>query len=412
MTVGQICSRGVVPADANEVTRREPLRLALLGATGSIGRQTLDVVRKNPGRVKLVAIAARSSVDALAGAAREFASVRHIAIADSSLAGSPALEDIPERCEVTFGRDAVDALAALDDVDCVLNALVGFSGMRASMTALKSGHELALANKESLVVAGDLIMPMAKPGRLLPVDSEHSAIFQCFVGHDPWELERIWLTASGGPFFGKTRSELERVTRDEAMRHPNWSMGPKVTCDSSTLMNKGLEAIEAHHLFDVDLDQITVVVQRQSAVHSMVEYKDGSVIAHMGATDMRVPIQYALSFPRRWPKPCDAVDFPTLARVDFDEPDRSTFGCLDLAIDAGRRGGTLPCALNAADEVAVEAFLTGRIAYLDIERVVGKTLEHTNREDVESLDQLEEVDREARLVAAGIVAGMCGDERP
>jgi len=246
-------------------------------------------------------------------------------------------------------------------------------------------------------------MPLARPGKLLPVDSEHAAIFQCFVGEDPWRARRIWLTASGGPFFGKTRDELSRVTAAQALNHPNWSMGAKVTTDSSTLMNKGLEAIEAHHLFDVSFDMIRVVVQRQSAVHSMVEFDDGSVIAHLGATDMRVPIQYALSFPDRWPAPCEPVDFPQLRCVDFADPDLETFGCLALALEAGERGGVLPCVLNAADEVAVDAFLKGKIAYLDIERCVARTLAAFEPDKVESLDQLEAVDKEARLRARALL---------
>lgn len=396
--------RGVVPAPGMLFDRPEPLRLVLLGATGSIGRQTVDVVRRNPDKVHLVAAAARSSVEELVGLAREFPTLRLIAVADEALKGHPALAGLPGRCCAVFGRDAVDSLASADFADCVLNALVGFSGMRASYNALSSGHELALANKESLVVAGDLIMPLARPGRLLPVDSEHSAIFQCFLGEDPWNARRIWLTASGGPFYGKTRRELEDVTAKEALSHPNWSMGAKVTTDSSTLMNKGLEAIEAHHLFDVPLSMVHPVVQRQSAVHSMVEFSDGSVISHIGAADMRVPIQYALSFPNRWEQPCPAVDFATLGRIDFAEPDYDTFGCLRLALEAGDKGGILPCVLNASDEVAVSAFLQGRLPYLGIEEVVARTLDSFSPQKVESLEQLEAVDADARRRAAEFVS--------
>lgn len=378
----------------------------LLGATGSIGRQTVDVVRRNPGKVELVAVAARTSADELVRLAHEFPTIKHVALADESLRGGFPRDALPQGCEVAFGREAVDALAMLPEADCVLNALVGFSGMRASYNALSCGHELALANKESLVVAGDLIMPLASPGRLLPVDSEHSAIFQCLLGNDPWEATRIWLTASGGPFFGKTREELCHVDVKQALNHPNWSMGAKVTTDSSTLMNKGLEAIEAHHLFDAPFSMIHPVVQRQSAVHSMVEYSDGSVISHIGAADMRVPIQYALSFPARWGQPTTPLDFASLGHIDFAEPDRETFGCLDLALQAGERGGILPCVLNASDEIAVEAFLHGRIAYLDIERVVGRTLDAFDAQRVESLEQLEEVDARARITASQIVASL------
>lgn len=403
-TLSQLRPRGVVPAPGQLFERPCPLRLVLLGATGSIGRQTVDVVRRNPGKVELVAVAARTSADELVRLAHEFPSIKHVALGEGSLRDSFVRDALPKGCEVSFGREAVDALAVLPEVDCVLNALVGFSGMRASYGALKCGHELALANKESLVVAGDLIMPLAAPGRLLPVDSEHSAIFQCFLGEDPWQARRIWLTASGGPFFGKTRAELARVSAKEALNHPNWSMGAKVTTDSSTLMNKGLEAIEAHHLFDAPFSMIHPVVQRQSAVHSMVEFSDGSVISHIGAADMRVPIQYALSFPARWEQPCAPLDFAALGHIDFAEPDRETFGCLDLAIQAGTAGGVLPCVLNASDEVAVEAFLQGRIGYLDIERVVGRCLEAFEATPVESLEQLEEVDRLARIAAARIVS--------
>ena len=392
-------ARGVVPARGATFSRPAPLRVALLGATGSIGRQTVDVVRKNPGRVELVALAANRSAEELVVLAREFPTVRAIALGDESCRGLACLADLPAGCTVSFGQAAVDELAAVQGADCVLNALVGFSGMRASYNALTSGKELALANKESLVVAGDLIMPLAAPGRLLPVDSEHAAIFQCFLGEDPWQASRVWLTASGGPFFGKTRDELAQVTAPQALRHPNWSMGAKVTTDSSTLMNKGLEAMEAHHLFDVPFDMIRIVVQRQSAVHSMVEYADGSVIAHVGAADMRVPIQYALSFPDRWPAPCAPLDFPQLGHIDFAEPDMETFGCLRLALEAGERGGVLPCVLNAADEVAVAAFLAGEAGYLDIERVVGRTLAAFAPDRVESLAQLEAVDAEARAKA-------------
>lgn len=397
-------SRGVIPAPQTTFERRNPVRVALLGATGSIGRQTIDVARRNPERVELVALAAHSSVEELVALAREFSTVRAIALGSETCRGHGALADLPARCTVAFGREAVDALAIYDEADCVLNALVGFSGMRASYAALASGRELALANKESLVVAGDLIMPLASPGRLLPVDSEHSAIFQCFLGEDPWQARRIWLTASGGPFFGKTRAELAQVTAKEALKHPNWNMGPKVTTDSSTLMNKGLEAIEAHHLFDVPFSMIRVVVQRQSAVHSMVEFADGSVIGHLGAADMRVPIQYALSFPERWAPPCEPLDFPQLGCVDFADPDMDTFGCLRLALEAGERGGTAPCVLNAADEVAVAAFLAGEIGYLAIEQVVEAALDVCGSVPVESLEQLEAVDAEARCAARSAVA--------
>lgn len=401
--MGRPKSRGVIPAPGETFERHSPIRVVLLGATGSIGRQTVDVARRHPDKVQIVGLAANSSAEEVVGLAREFATVRAVALADPACRDLPCMRDLPAGCAASFGREAVDDLAELDGADCVLNALVGFAGMRASYRALAAGRELALANKESLVVAGDLIMPLARPGTLLPVDSEHSAIFQCFLGEDPWQARRIWLTASGGPFFGRTRSELASVTAADALRHPNWSMGAKVTIDSSTLMNKGLEAIEAHHLFAAPLSMIRVTVQRQSAVHSMVEYDDGSVVAHLGAADMRVPIQYALSFPDRWAAPCEPLDFPQLGHIDFADPDPETFGCLRLALEAGERGGVLPCVLNAADEIAVGAFLAGRIGYLDIERTVEETLASFDADPVESLEHLEAVDGLARVRAAVFV---------
>lgn len=402
-TEGRARPRGVVPAPGQAVERPGVVRLALLGATGSIGRQAADVVRRNPGRVELVAVAARRSAEELVALAREFPTVRRVALADESCRGLAALRGLPQGCEAGFGREAVDELASFDGADFVLNALVGFSGMRASHRALSAGKVLALANKESLVVAGDLIMPLAAPGRLMPVDSEHSAIFQCLAGQDPWLASRIWLTASGGPFFGMGRAELSRVTAAQALKNPNWSMGAKVTVDSATLMNKGLEAMEAHHLFDAPYPMIRIVVQRQSAVHSMVEYRDGSVVAQLAPADMRGPIQFALSYPDRWPAPFEPLDFPRLGAVTFDEPDPEAFGCLRLALEAGARGGVWPCALNAADEVAVAAFLEGRAGLLDIERVVGGVLASVGPAPVESLDQLEEVDAEARAKASELL---------
>jgi 1-deoxy-D-xylulose-5-phosphate reductoisomerase len=281
----------------------------------------------------------------------------------------------------------------------VLNALVGAAGLRASIATLTADKTLALANKESLVVGGELVTSLAKPGQLIPVDSEHSAIFQCYLGEDARGATRIWLTASGGPFRGRTRRELATVTAADALAHPTWTMGPKITIDSSTLMNKGLEAIEAHHLFGVTLDQIRIVVHPQSCVHSMVEYADGSVKAHLGATDMRIPIQYAFSHPRRWDAPVPPVDFTKLGRLDFAEPDYETFGCLMLALEAGRAGGTMPAAMNAANEIAVAAFLAGECGFLDIERAVEVVMSCHIVEKLESLDQVEAVDTWARKAA-------------
>jgi 1-deoxy-D-xylulose-5-phosphate reductoisomerase len=383
-----------------------PLRLAVLGSTGSIGRQALDVAARFPDRVRVVALAGNSSADVLLDQARTFG-VTRIALADGQAAGrARALADrsgAPAALVIGDGPAAVAELAKSDTVDVVLNALVGSAGLRATLAALESGKRLALANKESLVAGGDLVMRIAEPGALIPVDSEHSALFQCLVGEDPADVARLWLTASGGPFRGAGRERLESATVVDTLRHPRWTMGPKITVDSATLMNKGLEAIEAHHLFGLDYDSIRIVVHPQSCVHSMVEYVDGSVKAHLGATDMRIPIQYALSYPRRWEAPLPPVDFAALGRLDFEEPDLETFRCLALALEAGRIGGTAPAAMNAANEVAVAAFLDGRCRLTDIDRVVETVLSRHDPVPLTSIDQVEEVDTQSREVARALL---------
>ena len=378
------------------------VRIAVLGCTGSIGEQTLDIARNNPERVEVVALAAGQRWERVAALTREF-DVRHVAMASASSAELLARE-VPF-ADVGSGPEAVQALASLDSVDIVVNALMGAAGLRATVTTLDAGKVLALANKESLVAGGELVMSRVKPGRLLPVDSEHSAIFQCLLGEDPRTVAKIWLTASGGPFFGRSVEDLATITPEQALAHPTWNMGPKITIDSSTLMNKGLEVIEAHHLFDVDYDDIHVVVHRQSVIHSMVEYSDGSVIAHLGATDMRIPIQYALSYPGRWGAPLEPVDFTKLGSLTFDAPDMEVFRCLPLAIQAGRAGGTMPAAMNAANEIAVAAFLDKRIAYTAIPHIVEKVMEGHDREDLVSIEQVEDVDRRSREAASAIVSG-------
>lgn len=385
-------------------------RIAILGSTGSIGTQTADIVRRHPDKLEIVALAANRSVDAVAAQAAEFG-VRRIAFGDEALAGSPALDALPEGAEVSFGPDALVDLVALDEVDCVVNALVGAAGMRASYETLRHGTQLALANKESLVVAGDLIMPLARaldeeaghPGALMPIDSEHGAIYQCLLGERSEEVCALWVTASGGPFRGKTAGELADVTFKEALAHPTWHMGPKITVDSSTLMNKGLEVIEAHHLFDMPYDRIRVVVQPQSAIHSMVEYSDGSVKAHLGTTDMRIPIQFALSYPDRWDAPVEPLDFTRLGSLEFYPVDEETFRCFALARRAGSTGGTLPCAMNAANEVAVARFLVGGCGWLDIASCVEHVMDAHAVEAVESLDQLSRVDAWARVQAGAFL---------
>lgn len=377
------------------------IRVAVLGSTGSIGRQALEVASRFPDRVRIVALAANRSADALAEQARAFG-VKALAVADARAA--QRVRDALPGTAVAAGPDGVADLATREDVDLVLNALVGAAGLRATVQALQAGKRLALANKESLVVGGDLIMPLVKShGALLPVDSEHSAIFQCLEGERQDRIARVWLTASGGPFRGMRRSELDRVTVEQALAHPRWSMGPKITVDSATLMNKGLEAIEAHHLFGVPYRAIQVVIHPQSCVHSMVEFVDGSVKAHLGATDMRIPIQYALSYPDRWDAPVAPVDFAALGRLDFEEPDHETFPCLGLALEAGRAGGTMPAVMNAANEAAVAGFLDGRIGFNDIPRVVEGVMSRHRAAPVCSLEQIEEVDAWARQEAEGIL---------
>lgn len=420
-------------------------RIVVLGSTGSIGTQTLDVVRSHADKLELVGLAVGSRCAALLAQAQEFG-VRHVAVGEARFEHEPIADELadwvrggalgggaasslaraveqsrgPIGGSLGFGADAVVDLVRLPDVDIVVNALVGAAGLRASYETLRSGKVLALANKESLVVGGDLIMPLAAQvdaqrracgvapatgpaGALMPIDSEHGAIYQCLLGENPREVSRLWVTASGGPFRGRTRTDLADITPAQALAHPTWNMGAKISIDSSTLMNKGLEVIEAHHLFNMPYEKIQVVVQPQSAIHSMVEYTDGSVKAHLGTTDMRIPIQFALSYPDRWDAPVDPLDFTKLGSLEFAAPDTDTFRCLALARHAGERGGTLPCVMNAANEVAVAAFLAERGSYLGIAACVEAVMdahERTGVQRVESLEQLEELDSWARIEAS------------
>lgn len=383
-------------------------RIVVLGSTGSIGTQTLDVVRQHADKLEIRALAVNSSVEELARQAREFGVV-HLALGDERLAGDARVADLAAWAAqrggfLGVGARAVAELVRLEDVDIVVNALVGAAGLRASYDALAVGRVLALANKESLVVGGDLIMPLARrideaagfKHALMPIDSEHGAIYQCLLGEDAREVTRLWVTASGGPFRGRTRADLEGITPAQALAHPTWNMGAKISIDSSTLMNKGLEVIEAHHLFDMPYDRIEVVVQPQSAIHSMVEFADGSVKAHLGATDMRIPIQFALSYPARWKAPVEPLDFRMLGTLEFAAPDTDTFRCLALARAAGEAGGTLPCVMNAANEVAVAGFLAGEGSYLGVAECVEHVMDSHEVQRVESLEQLEELDAWAR----------------
>ena len=376
------------------------LRVALLGCTGSIGEQTVDVVAQHADRLQLVALACGTRVARMFEIAREHGVGYCVAGNEEALAAAEA----PAGVQLGCGPQATLDLVRLPEVDIVVNALVGAAGLQASYETLRAGKVLALANKESLVVGGDLIMPLATHDTLRPIDSEHGAIYQCLLGEEEREVVRLWVTASGGPFRGWTREQLAAVTPAQALAHPTWNMGPKITIDSSTLMNKGLEVIEAHHLFAMPYERISVVVQPQSAIHSMVEFADGSVKAHLGTTDMRIPIQFALSYPERWSAPVAPLDFCQLGSLDFAAPDTGVFRCLALARAAGEAGGTLPCVMNAANEVAVAAFLAGTAGYLDIEAAVEATMNAHSAEPVTSLEQLAACDEWARAWASEYLA--------
>lgn len=379
-----------------------PKRVCVLGSTGSIGTQTLDVARRHPEFVKIVALSANTQAELLLEQAREF-SVEHAVLANVEIAEAWRARFAEIGATLHAGSEAIVELCNLPEVDMVVNSLVGAAGMQASYATLVAGKQLALANKESLVVGGEVLMPLSTHEMLLPIDSEHGAIYQCLLGEDPAEVTRLWVTASGGPFRGKKAADLQNITVEQALSHPTWNMGRKISIDSSTLMNKGLEVIEAHHLFAMPYDKIAVVVQPQSAIHSMVEFTDGSVKAHLGTTDMRIPIQFALSYPARWSAPVEPLDFRTLGSLEFEAPDLGTFRCLALAIEAGTTGGTLPAVMNAANEVAVAAFLAEQIPYLGIAELVERAMNHAVREGsvqaATSIDQLLAIDAETRVYA-------------
>lgn len=389
-------------ADKQADIPARPKRVCVLGSTGSIGTQTLDVARRHPEFVKIVALSANTQAELLLEQAREF-SVEHAVLANVEIAEAWRARFAEIGATLHAGSEAIVEPCNLPEVDMVVNSLVGAAGMQASYATLVAGKQLALANKESLVVGGDVLMPLSTHETLLPIDSEHGAIYQCLLGEDPAEVTRLWVTASGGPFRGKKAADLQNITVEQALSHPTWNMGRKISIDSSTLMNKGLEVIEAHHLFAMPYDKIAVVVQPQSAIHSMVEFTDGSVKAHLGTTDMRIPIQFALSYPARWSAPVEPLDFRTLGSLEFEAPDLGTFRCLALAIEAGTTGGTLPAVMNAANEVAVAAFLAEQIPYLGIAELVERAMNHAVREGsvqaATSIDQLLAIDAETRVYA-------------
>jgi 1-deoxy-D-xylulose-5-phosphate reductoisomerase len=372
--------------------------VAVLGATGSIGSQTADVVRAEPDRFDITGLAAWSSVDQLIEQAKEFRPDA-VAIGESGLA-KRLKAGVPTGTEVLVGEAGFEELATRADV--IVNGVVGFAGLGVTLAALSSGRRLALANKESLIAAGPLVRPLRLvPGaELIPVDSEHCALHQCLRADNdvdgPRHLEKLLLTASGGPFRGRNSADLKEVTVEQALEHPTWSMGPKITVDSSTLMNKGLEVIEAHELFDVPYAKIEVVVHPESIVHSMATFTDGATIAQLSEPDMRLPIGYALAYPDRIRTPFGAIDWSEIKSLHFEPPDRETFRCLDLAYEAGRIGGTAPAWMNGANEAAVEAFLSGAISWSDIAPSIERALELHDGATADSVDAIVRADRRGR----------------
>ena len=371
--------------------------VSLVGSTGSIGTQAIDVVRADPDAYRVVAIGAARSFDVLA---EQAALLRPEQVALADPAGAAELEGrLPRGTELLVGPDALPAISTTADV--VVNGVVGFAGLPVTLAALNAGRRLALANKESLIAGGPVVqVARATPGaEIVPVDSEHCAIHQCLQGVTPESLRRLVLTASGGPFRGRTLQSLGEVSLDEALAHPTWRMGPKITIDSSTLMNKGLEVIEAHELFGASYDQIDVVVHPQSIVHSMVETSDGATIAQLSRPDMRLPIGYALAYPDRLPVPFGAIDWSDMGPLTFEPPDRAAFPCLDLAYRAGRLGGTAPAWLNGANEVAVAEFLDGRIRWVDIPAIIATVLDAYTEHDPCTVEDVLEADRAGRDLA-------------
>ena len=378
-------------------------QIALLGSTGSIGTQALDVVRDNADRFEVYALVARQNAGLLAQQAREFRP-EVVVIADEQYYAplKEALADLPMK--VWAGADAIADVVQMAPVDVVLTAMVGYAGLRPTLAALEAGKAVALANKETLVVAGELVTATARRtgAPILPVDSEHSAIFQCLVGQDASAVEKVILTASGGPFRTTTREALADVTPAEALRHPNWSMGAKVTIDSASMMNKGFEMIEARWLFGLPPERIEVVVHPQSIVHSMVQFADGAVMAQLGTPDMHLPIAYALAYPHRLRSAAPRLDFAQLSTLTFEAPDRERFRNLDYAYEAARRGGNMPCILNAADEVAVAAFLSGKIGFLAMSDLIAETMARTTFIATPTYDDYVQTDAEARRIATEI----------
>ena len=373
--------------------------IAVMGSTGSIGRQTLDVVKANPEKVKIAALAANTNDELLEQQIVAFNP--DIAAVYDVEAAKRLRNRYRGKTEILSGEEGLRTVATYSNIDTVVAAVSGYAGLRSTLAAVEHKKDIALANKETLVAAGGLFIEAVKRNgvSLLPVDSEHSAIFQSLNGERHEEIKRLLITASGGPFRGQKRSDLEKVSLEQCLKHPKWSMGRKITVDSATLANKGLEVIEAHWLFGIDYDKIEVVVHPQSVVHSLVEFQDGSVIAQMGLTDMKLPIQYALSFPKRWDNAFGQLDLVKASPLTFEQPDIDTFPLLRLAVECGKNGGTAPCAFNAANEEAVFAFLAGKIKFVDIPAIVFKTLDTHVGIANPTIDDIEVIDKESRINA-------------
>lgn len=378
-------------------------RVTILGSTGSIGRQTVEIIKRHPKRFKAFGLSARKNIDLLEEQIIELRP-QIVAVLDEA-AATELRKRVGGKIRVLVGIEGLKELASLFESDLVVNAIVGSAGLDPTIAAIEAGKELALANKESIVVGGEIVSALIrkKKARVIPVDSEHNAIFQCLQGEGPDDVVRIILTGSGGPFRGKGLEELRDVTVEEALAHPRWRMGKKISIDSATLMNKGLEVIETHFLFGIDYDRIEVVIHPQSIIHSMVEFRDGSIKAHLGWTDMRIPIQYALSFPERLSSPLIGLDFSELGQFTFEKPDLVNFPCFELALQVARDGRTYPAVLNAANEEAVAAFLERRVSFTAIPQIISRTLAAHSPQNANDLSVLKEVEKWARNKAKELI---------
>lgn len=378
--------------------------VAILGSTGSIGTQTLDVIKSHPDKFEVEVLTAQNNADLLIQQALEF-KPNCVVIANESLYEKVKSALLPADIKVYAGETAIAQVVEMDSIDIVLTALVGYAGLLPTINAIETGKHIALANKETLVVAGELITALAKEKgvNIYPVDSEHSAIFQCLVGefHNP--IEKLILTASGGPFRGKTREFLQHVTKEQALKHPNWDMGAKITIDSASLMNKGLEVIEAKWLFGVKQDQIEVVVHPQSIIHSLIQFEDGSIKAQLGLPDMRIPIQFALSYPERFKSDFPRFDFMNYPNLTFEQPDMETFRNLKLAFQALQQGGNAPCILNAANEIAVAAFLRDEVGFLEMSDLIEETLQKSTFVSHPTLNDYIETDKMSRTITTQLI---------